>query len=127
MLFFKLALSIVPLVIIYGFTYFVLHYTKSLCIFREMSTKEIVLTIVFAIAAMSLLFAIVSRENYLYSWDSSGYWTRCIATENSFFTNPVKCITSVYTSINRDIYNNLLTLITIFPIKVFTKCRTGIC
>jgi len=88
-----------------------------------MSTKEIVLTIVFAIAAMSLLFAIVSRENYLYSWDSSGYWTRCIATENSFFTNPVKCITSVYTSINRDIYNNLLTLITIFPIKVFGTSR----
>lgn len=64
-------------------------------------------------------FYLISGERYVYFWDYSLYWQRCIVVEEGVFANPFSMLLQCLKSINFTEYNLLLPLVLALPFKLF--------
>jgi hypothetical protein len=72
-----------------------------------------------AAVLMFFFFALLLRGNqYVYYWDSGGFWTDSYQTCRQIFSDPDGALKSIWDSIAERDYNLILALILSFPMKI---------
>lgn len=86
------------------------------------SLSSFYITTFFGIIVMSALVVIywVNKNNFIYYWDYSGYWTSTLNQKRFIYNNSfIDSIRALYNSINYDDYNVFLPTILALPLKIF--------
>lgn len=77
----------------------------------------IILSIVCFIGLLGCVYAL-SKNQFIYYWDYSGYWTKSYTQTSLLFNDPIRALIDLYKSIVSGDYNLLLPTIISLPIKV---------
>jgi hypothetical protein len=81
------------------------------------SKYDLLLLLLFLIAANLFTIYFISKENYIYFWDEAHFWTKYIYMSNTFKNSPLHAAVTVLTSIHHE-YNNLVPFL-LAPFSLF--------
>lgn len=115
-----LLISLVAMGVFYGFAYlaFRLSFGKGF-IRRNFAKKHIIMFGIFLGITMLFVAFIVSRNEYVYTWDSAGYWTWSYQHMNDIYTNPSVALGNLGVSVVESDYNLIAPTIVSLPLKIF--------
>ena len=70
------------------------------------------------IVGILFVFAVISRDRFVYFWDYRSYWSLCLQECNSFFTQPLETMHRLYSDINAVEYNSLIPALEALPMRI---------
>lgn len=110
--------------VFYGICIYALCCNKGYKILSRLYSRQIVVHIVMLIAALAAFMAFVSywihQNQFIYYWDSAGYWTTSIQIAHNMSHASIGDIgKALYQSINYDDYNIFLPMLIAFPFSKF--------
>lgn len=85
---------------------------------KNSSKKELGFLIFMVIFINVCLMAILLKEKYVRFWDYVGYWVKAVTMSDLLVTDPKRLLSSLYSSINTDNYNNLIPSVMALPLKI---------
>ncbi|MBQ6320867.1 hypothetical protein IJI17_01425 [Candidatus Saccharibacteria bacterium] len=104
----------------YGFFYLCYRKAFGKNFLRENFTKgQLRALILFAFLAILFCVYILSKNDYVYTWDSAGYWTWSYEHMQNLFTSPYWGVSNLIDSIMGSDYNLLLPTLIALPLKFF--------
>jgi len=75
--------------------------------------------VLFSALGLALCIHLLIQNRFVYYWDYGGYWTSSYLTMKSLFKAPLDTVRSVYQSVLKYDYNNILPLVISVPLKAF--------
>jgi len=112
------------LVAVYGLYAGALVAGGGIALMRRISWRQWLWIAGLALASLLFVYLTVRQNKFIYFWDYGSYWTRSYTVSNEMFNNPIRCLESIYDSINTSDYNRLLCLLTALPIRLIGKTFT---
>lgn len=70
------------------------------------------------IIGILFVFAVISKDRFIYFWDYRSYWSLCLQECNSFFTEPLTTMHRLYSDINTVEYNSLIPALVALPMRI---------
>lgn len=96
-----------------------LHLSSAKKTWKLISFREKILSLLFSLAYIVVIFNLISREKFIYYWDYGSYWVSSLYFLNILVNTPLEALRLLYISINTNEYNLLISSFTAVPIKLF--------
>ena len=85
---------------------------------RNMNKKDVLLCIFGCLSILTVVYALIAREKFIYYWDYSGFWTATLAKGGEMMSSPIESLKWLYIGICNDEYNKWIPMIIALPLKI---------
>lgn len=114
-----LLISIIVIVLFYGYVAVCLKYSGTGKILRQVSKKEWCFFLIFFVISVIFVIYIMGKNQFIYYWDYSVHWVPTFSMAKAMFENPFATLQTVWYTIGTTDYNWLMPLLYVLPAKLF--------